>query len=37
VIHHGGDSHLKDGMCDPERVIQNFDFFAHLSVAGTSR
>lgn len=37
VNHHSGDSHLKDGMCDPERVIENFNFVAHHSVAGTSR
>ena len=27
--HKGGDSHLKDRVGDPERVIENFDFLAH--------
>jgi hypothetical protein len=29
--HERGDPDLKDGMRDPERVIENLKFFAHLS------
>ncbi len=28
--HDRSDSHLEDGMRDPERVIENFDFLVHL-------
>src|SRR5258708_33034986 len=34
TLHHDGrDAQLQDRMCDPERVVQNFDFLAHLSGA----
>jgi hypothetical protein len=29
--HDGSDAHLEDGMRDPERVIENFNFLVHLS------
>ena len=35
--HDCGDPHLKDGMCDPEGVIENFNFLAHLSCSPLAR
>jgi hypothetical protein len=29
--HDGSDAHLEDGMRDPERVIENFNFLVHRS------
>src|SRR5258708_35772543 len=38
TLHHDGrDAQLQDRMCDPERIVQNFDFLAHLSGASLTR
>ena len=32
--HHAGDSHLQNGMHEPQHVVENLDFFAHACISG---